>query len=679
MCLIDEYLRNEAVSNPVSTIDNGSHKPQWRVETRPVWDVPLPNSVTTDNDTTDNYTYGRYPQKRNQYLGGGNIPNDDNLVNELSVADLHADKGSLNSDEPDIELDTVNVYPTKIPKFLKWWNKAFRSMDGYYEWADRYAEKHPNAANTLIINPDKHTITNSRDKEHSSAEQFSPVEQPDIIDSEGNVIYPLDFPVPPENSFFPPMNVRPWSDKTVIDKYNQWKENERRAYRQKLAEEEARIIEEYGYPICDRDGYIIGFSQTPLPQEKPLSGTDPIGEFYVAGEVLGPLFTLLGRGTQQLMARAGNQWARNQIGGRAFNNAANATFGFDGTKAVNGLNSSLLYKGEQPRNGLIIKPEKSNNEVFLHPDGYLAPKPKAKKASYGTMDSNTFLQKWYDVTDNPTDNLLKLLGRPYGYKTSEPFNINLLNAEYRKMVEELSKGGVDVSRLGVEDLRALKKIRLDEIEKTAPERYTMAIPKSMNEGSGYELSDRLAGEEVGTATIYLDAEKNAHISWIENKSPIGADGKHTVGGVQENGLNSAIQAARSEGGKGVITGQHYLAAPYQYHTVQKFKNRRVVGNDGFHTNKRIISETANVDNTVAKTMLDMARAGNTELKELENAPYWLLSSGTHVVPTKTVPFNPSIIDKYGSMHIGWSDPSIFKGFAPLMFIGRTIDDIKQNK
>lgn len=190
----------------------------------------------------------------------------------------------------------MNVYPTKIPKFPKWWNKTFRSKDGYYNWADRYAEKHPDAANTLIINPDEHTITNTRDNEYSPVEQFQPVEQPDIIDSEGSVIYPLDFPVPPENSFFYPMNVRPWNDKTVIDAYNQWKEDEKRAYRQKLAEEEARIIEEYGYPLCDKDGNIIGFSQTPLPQEKPLSGTDPIGEFYVVGEVLGPLFNLAGKG-----------------------------------------------------------------------------------------------------------------------------------------------------------------------------------------------------------------------------------------------------------------------------------------------------------------------------------------------------------------------------------------------
>ncbi len=124
------------MNNPVPTTANGNSKPQRRAEGKPAWDIPFPNPVMTCNDTTGNYTYDKYPQKRNQYLGGGNIPNDDNLVNELSVANLRADKGSLNSDEPDIELDTVNVYPTKIPKFLKWWNKAFRSKDGYFDWAD---------------------------------------------------------------------------------------------------------------------------------------------------------------------------------------------------------------------------------------------------------------------------------------------------------------------------------------------------------------------------------------------------------------------------------------------------------------------------------------------------------------------------------------------------------------
>ncbi|MBR1465704.1 MAG: hypothetical protein IJ607_05020 [Bacteroidaceae bacterium] len=217
----------------------------------------------------------------------------------------------------------------------------------------------------------------------------------------------------------------------------------------------------------------------------------------------------------------------------------------------------------------------------------------------------------------------------------------------------------------------MKKIRLDEIEKTAPERYTMAIPKSMNEGSGYELSDRLAGEEVGTATIYLDAEKNAHISWIENKSPIGDDGKHTVGGVQENGLNSAIQAARSEGGEGVITGEHYMSAPYQYPTIQKFRDRQVIGR-GFHENVNLLEESAKNTAAESKSMLDLARAGNTEYKFLEDAPSWFLRTPTYNTPTKSTVLNPGIIDKFGRMNIDWNNYNIFRSLTGPTFLGTSL-------
>jgi len=51
---------------------------------------------------------------------------------------------------------------------------------------------------------------------------------------------------------------------------------------------------------------------------------------------LGKPLQWLGRGVQWGLAKTGNQWARNQIAGRAFNNAANESFGLYGQKPLTG-------------------------------------------------------------------------------------------------------------------------------------------------------------------------------------------------------------------------------------------------------------------------------------------------------------------------------------------------------
>lgn len=52
-----------------------------------------------------------------------------------------------------------------------------------------------------------------------------------------------------------------------------------------------------------------------------LSGTDPVGEFVVGNVVAGKPLMWLGRGLEYGAAKAGSQWAKNRIVGRAINNS----------------------------------------------------------------------------------------------------------------------------------------------------------------------------------------------------------------------------------------------------------------------------------------------------------------------------------------------------------------------
>lgn len=70
-------------------------------------------------------------------------------------------------------------------------------------------------------------------------------------------------------------------------------------------------------------------------------------------------------------------------------------------------------------------------------------------------------------------------------------------------------------------------------------------------------------------------------------------------------------------------------------------------------------------------MLDLRRAGTNEVKTLYNAPFRLLKSTSYYTPTKSVVFDPTIIDNYGKMHIDWNSSNVFKGLAPIG-IGGTI-------
>lgn len=236
------------------------------------------------------------------------------------------------------------------------------------------------------------------------------------------------------------------------------------------------------------------------------------------------------------------------------------------------------------------------------------------------------------------------------------------------------ENGVDLSRIGVEDLPQIYKLRMDEIAATHPERYTLVNPSYAPKT--YGMNDYQGDRQVGQVELSLDDNSNTLMEDVNNMTENVTGGvSPAVHGVQERGLNAAINVAKSEGGEGVVTGRNYQSAPKQYHVVQKYKDRESLPNNGFHTNTNMVTESRAAsgqqddwNEELATSMLDLARAGDKTRKSLFNAPVWLLKSPTYHVPTKATVFDPSIIDNTGKMHIDWSDSNIFKSMLyPTLF------------
>lgn len=267
--------------------------------------------------------------------------------------------------------------------------------------------------------------------------------------------------------------------------------------------------------------------------------------------------------------------------------------------------------------------------------------------------------------NSTTSNLLKWIGKPLDQKP----NISALvylnsknNPEYARMAKMLQDNGVDLSKLSVSDMTTIFNKRQAELLKNAPERFTMVRPIGEKD---FSMADFVKGRErpVGETQLVITEDGTAKMEDIVNYTRNLEDAVH---GVQERGLNSAIYTSNSIGGDGVITGEIYLSAPKQYHVAQKFKDRRVVGNTGQHSNFNMVRDRVKKEGSYdtgmeypASSMLELARAGDDQRKILMNAPFWKLGTPTYHVPTKSTLFDPRNIDNEGNMIIDWDNPFIF--------------------
>jgi len=315
-----------------------------------------------------------------------------------------------------------------------------------------------------------------------------------------------------------------------------------------------------------------------------------------------------------------------------------------------------------------------------------------KPAIQGIFKKGTPVAEWAGIENNSgdvTDNLLKWLGRPEDYVPEKPISQeNSLYFYFKPVQGEMAdiwrNKGVNLDRISGNDIEEALQKRWDELVSSRQDRHT--IVRSTGNGT-YFLHDIIPDKNtpygwrsIGTTQLSKDAAGNMHMEDITNNTGSVRMGKPaTEHGVQEKALNAAIKVAKQEGGEGVVTGKWWLSAPKQQHIVQKYHDREVIGNTGQHTNANMVEERINADirkgipvtgeeETLATSMLDLRRAGDKEIKTLFNQPIWLLRTPTKDALVKSTLFDPTIIDRFGKMHIDWNDPSIFRGITyPTLF------------
>lgn len=281
--------------------------------------------------------------------------------------------------------------------------------------------------------------------------------------------------------------------------------------------------------------------------------------------------------------------------------------------------------------------------------------------------------------NSTTSNFLKWIGKPLDktrrVKLPEEYiqRITSMSREQRAelMAQErmLKEAGIDMSKIDAGDILDAYDKRMALLSENLPERYTLVRPIGSN---GYSLFDNVVESNgirtVGKTDIYGDADNSFHIGYIQNLTRFD---KNKIGGVQERGLNSAINVAKSKGMEGVISGEQYQNAPLQLHVIEKFTDRIPLYGRGYYSNVKAVQDYKKANNIkpslfeeerYVDTVEEMMKASpdvNTYLTD-PNAPAFLLKDGSMAVPTKSILFNPQTINNEGQMIIDWNNPYIFK-------------------
>ena len=272
-----------------------------------------------------------------------------------------------------------------------------------------------------------------------------------------------------------------------------------------------------------------------------------------------------------------------------------------------------------------------------------------------------------------TDRFLKYVGGVKG----DPINMNNLSGVQKMQATKLQEAGVDLSRISLQDLQKSINQRKWDIVNSAPNgRFNVLNPSEISSNVQNVLDfvkDENGYSRVGRTELRINNNtKNIQIGHTDNESSNKAINK-----VAERGLNSAIQLSNQTGLNGVLSGEYLLSAPKTYSVWKHFKNKELYGNYGEHSNTNMINEairagkierTPDIDEEIIIDNIEQMKGDATRRLLLENAPVYRLTKESGLpTKTKSVVFDPSIIDKSGKMNIDWNNPNIYKASIPIIF------------
>lgn len=273
-----------------------------------------------------------------------------------------------------------------------------------------------------------------------------------------------------------------------------------------------------------------------------------------------------------------------------------------------------------------------------------------------------------------TDRFLKYVG---GGIKGDPINMNNLSGVQKMQAIKLQEAGVDLSRISLQDLQKSINQRKWDIVNSAPNgRFNVLNPSEASSNVQNVLDfikDKNGYSRVGRTELRINNNtKNIQIGHTDNESS-----NKTINKVAERGLNSAIQLSNQDGLNGVLSGEYLLSAPKTYSVWKHFKNKELYGNYGEHSNTNMINEairtgkierTPDIDEEIIIDNIEQMKGDATRRLLLENAPVYRLTKESGLpTKTKSVIFDPSIIDKNGRMNVDWNNPNIYKASIPIIF------------
>ena len=227
---------------------------------------------------------------------------------------------------------------------------------------------------------------------------------------------------------------------------------------------------------------------------------------------------------------------------------------------------------------------------------------------------------------------------------NNPINLQTKYASdyIQSLKQYLSQNNVDISKFTDDDFQQMLNIRKQALQKSAPTQYVISEPNEYGFRNYFYDQSWNKKEPIGRIDILdLLGSQNLHIGGINNLT-IKPGSTQVRKGVSEPLYNSSIIVDTQTKNKGIITGEDLRSPEATEKVLEKYTDKQKVGQYGER-------HWENGDVTYEHDVYKF------------NQP-------TTQIPTKSLHFNPEIINNKGQMKPNWNDPNIFKTLMPFTLL-----------
>lgn len=267
-----------------------------------------------------------------------------------------------------------------------------------------------------------------------------------------------------------------------------------------------------------------------------------------------------------------------------------------------------------------------------------------------------------------TERLLKFIG---GHTEGASVMTSKLTPQQISQLKLLENEGIDLSRLSVGDLEAMRKARINALADTGPSRFEL-IKQTGNDT--YKIQDWLNCQQTPVNLGTLEIKLSDHHVYPEKLLSA-----QTATNVSEHTYNAAIDFGHQMGKEGFISGANLLSAPKTYNVWKHYPDKILVGNTGTHSNVTTINSSSEAVPSVVQSADELVQATKEgKLAILHEGDIYQLNSASKSTPAKSENFSTVIIDDNGIMHPQWDIKDVFKvGLLPITILSLNKRNDKQ--